>query len=696
MRTIRMKIISGILICSLLTAVVVGALAIVNSTQLASSDAKEKMQFTGTMQTQKVNSMITGIEQSVNTLSDIVMQNFDYAAFIKDKEYADRYTKEIQESIFSFARRTEGAITAYVRYNPQYSNPISGSFLTRNSLDEDFTALTPTDFSMYEEDDVEHVGWYYTPVKAGKPIWMEPYLNENIHVYMISYVVPLFADDGTSLGIVGMDIDFSQITDIVDETVVFETGYAFLVNEQGVIIYHRNLENGTQIADVDTSLTTVKDMLMISNKQGEDTLYNYEGVQKRCAYFDLENGMKFIITAPNSEISSNANALVILIIGAVVIALIVSGIVGIIVGSSISKPIKLLTQIISQTAKFDLRPTKEGSKLRKQKDEIGLMASGIHDMRKTFRDMVTALNDAEHMILDSVANLDVIMKENSVRAGENSAATQELAAGMEEASENTAHIVHNVEEVKNNSKSIYQLAKSGEEDSKQIQLRAGQMERVSKESSDKTQSMYEVMKQKSDIAIEQSSAVKRINELTEDIKEISSQTNLLALNASIEAARAGEAGKGFSVVASEIGSLASQTFKTVDTIDEIVGEVNEAVANMTECITAMMNFLETTVLKDYGTFRESGNQYRMDADSFRNVMEQVGNAIEALEKYILQIVSAVEDINDMVSQSSDGINLIAEKSSETQNTMATGYGKLQVCREAVDKFQKIVEKFEIE
>ena len=156
MRTIRMKIITGILMCSLLTALVIGVLAIMNSTQLASKDAREKMQFTGTIQVQELNGMITKIEQSVNTLSDIVMQNFDYAAFIKDKAYADKYTAQIQESIFSFARRTDGAITAYVRYNPAYSNPTSGSFLTRNSLEEDFTALTPTDFSMYEEDDVEY------------------------------------------------------------------------------------------------------------------------------------------------------------------------------------------------------------------------------------------------------------------------------------------------------------------------------------------------------------------------------------------------------------------------------------------------------------------------------------------------------------------------------------------------------------
>ena len=102
-------------------------------------------------------------------------------------------------------------MTVYLRYNPNYSNPTSGVFAQRQSVDSELQCLTPTDFSMYDESDVEHVGWYYLPVQAKEAIWMSPYMNENINIYMISYVVPLFAEDGTSIGIVGMDIDFHRL-----------------------------------------------------------------------------------------------------------------------------------------------------------------------------------------------------------------------------------------------------------------------------------------------------------------------------------------------------------------------------------------------------------------------------------------------------------------------------------------------------
>ncbi len=695
MKSIRTKIIVGIILCSTITAVLIGGLAMINSASLASGDTQEKMRMTSQIHSKELSATIERIEQSVNLLCDEVMRDFDYNAFIGDNAYADEFTEEIMETVLDFSRQTEGAVTAYVRYNPSYSNPTSGCFISRNSMDEDFTILTPTDFSMYDEDDIAHVGWYYTPIKNGGAMWMEPYLNENINVYMISYIIPLYADDGTAIGVIGMDIDFSKLTEEVAAASIYETGYAFLTNRQGNVMFHEGVETGTALTDLDKSFADVVTSFSNEAMEGVVQDYSYQGVNKQMVYYSLPNDMMLILTAPKMEIYSDANKLVGMILVAEVVAIIISIVIGIVVGGGISKPIGMLTRVIEQTAQLNFLPTADGQQLRKQKDEIGVMAREIHGMRKILREMVEQMNTAESTILGSMDNLNVIMKENSVRAGDNSAATQEMAAGMQEASANTAHIVNSIDVVKRNSENIYKLAQDGEENSEEVLKRAGEMERISKESSDKTNSMYEVMKKKTDQAIEQSKAVQRINELTDAIKEISSQTNLLALNANIEAARAGEAGRGFAVVATEIGSLADQTLNTVDNINVIVGEVNTAVSNMTECITTMMNFLESTVLGDYTLFRDSGNQYRMDADSFISVMAQIKVAVQELDEYMTEILTAVEDINDTVAQSSTGINAIAEKSSETESTTAEGYEKLQESRESIVALRNIVDRFHV-
>lgn len=696
MKSVRAKLIASILICSLFTSVLIGVLVISNSARTAGKDAMTKMQLTGQKKAEEINSTIQKIEQSVDTLSEVAMSNFDYDSFRQSKDYADTYTETVQQAVLDFANHTNGAVTVYLRYNPNYSNPTSGIFAQRQSLDSDLQCLTPTDFSMYDESDVEHVGWYYLPVQAKEAIWMSPYMNENINIYMISYVVPLFAEDGTSIGVVGMDIDFSQITDLVDETTVYQSGYAFLTDASGSIMHHKNVDEGTVITDLDSSLKKGADFLAEDGNQGKTLEYTYKNVDKKLAFYNLDNGMKLVLTAPVSEIYSEAYGLAKMIILAMIVAFILSAVIGIVMGTGLTKPIRQLTSVIEQTAALDFRPTEAGAKLRKQKDEIGDMATKIHDMRKKLRAMMENLQQTQQVLETNTGNLNQLMKQNSAYAEDNSAATQELAAGMEETSANAAHIVENVGIMRESSDNIQRLAEDGEKNSGQIQERAGEMERISTESRHKTDQMYAVMKQKTDAAVEQAKSVQKINALTDNIKQISSQTNLLALNANIEAARAGEAGRGFAVVASEIGDLATQTLDTVSTIDEIVGEVNSSVSNMTECLTTIMEFLEQTVLGDYEHFAQVGEQYHADAGTFQQIMQQTKEAVDALEQHIGEISSTVSEINSMVEQSTDGISGIAEKSGSTQNLVTEGYDKLQECTQSVNVIRDFVAQFHLD
>lgn len=72
----------------------------------------------------------------------------------------------------------------------------------------------------------------------------------------------------------------------------------------------------------------------------------------------------------------------------------------------------------------------------------------------------------------------------------------------------------------------------------------------------------------------------KVQEVVQLISDISGQINLLALNATIESARAGEAGKGFAVVASEVKNLAVQTDKSIQEIDKVISDMDNASTNI--------------------------------------------------------------------------------------------------------------------
>lgn len=70
------------------------------------------------------------------------------------------------------------------------------------------------------------------------------------------------------------------------------------------------------------------------------------------------------------------------------------------------------------------------------------------------------------------------------------------------------------------------------------------------------------------------------------IRANASKSKILALNASIEAARSGEAGKGFTVVAKEMGEMATTSGTSAveinDALQSIFGELNEVTASITD------------------------------------------------------------------------------------------------------------------
>lgn len=696
MKSIKTKLTLCILLCTFLSSAITELVSLRVTKEATAQYAQQSMVMEAQNRTIELNGWIACIEQSVDTLSDYVVNEMDFDAFFRDKTYADKFTEQVQSILEDFAVHTDGAITAYIRYNPEYSNPTSGYFLMRNSLAEDFYTVEPTDFSMYEPTDYAHVGWYYLPVENKAPLWMSPYLNENVNVYMISYVVPIYAEDGTSIGIIGMDIDFNQVTKIVDSVSIYDTGYAFLTDADGKIMHHKDLELGQNLGELGGTTGNVASK--IAAGEGESSLleYTYNNTRKQLVYTSLNNGMKFVLTAPDEEIRATTNTLVVKASMGGLAAILFSLVVGLVISFLIAKPITALTKVIDKTARFDFTPTQNSRLLRRYKDEIGQMANKVHEMRKSLREMVGEIKGAEATLLSSVENLDHIMADNNSRSQDNSAATQEMAAGIDMAAKNTKHIADNIENAKQNAENIHALTEDGREKSNQILGRAEEIRKSSETSSSQAVRMYEEIREKSDKAIEQSKAAAKINELTDAIKSISSQTSLLALNANIEAARAGEAGRGFAVVATEIGSLATQTSQAVDNINDIVGAVNAAVRSMTECMNTMIQFLETQVISDYDTFKNSGEQYHEDAVAYMDLMNRIKNAIEELDSYIASIVTSVEDINTTMDQSSEGINVIAEKSSKVVESTMEGYDRLNESKQSVKALETITSKFKLE
>lgn len=696
MRSIQLKVIISIMCCCILSTILLGYFSLKSASDMAKSDAKHTMQILCESEAEELNATLSKIGQSVDTLSSIALQKLNLAKFKTDPLYVKQYTNDIMDTVVKFSENTEGVVCSYVRFNPKYTEPTSGIFLTRNSLESKFNSVVPTDFSTYDEDDLAHVGWYYIPVKNQAPIWMSPYYNENVDIYMISYVVPLYLN-GESIGVIGMDIDFKTITDNVSNISLYNSGYAFLTNDAGQILFHKEHEVGSDLNSIDGgNLTDLTDKLADINNENQIIEYRYKGSLKSLTYYRLNNGMKLILTVPNLEIFEAAKNLVLKIVGFEIIVILITSVIGIILGSNITKPIKKITNVLTQTANFDFRESDVIGKLLKQKDEIGTMAFEVRKMRTSLREVSASMSNIKENILINVENLDHVMSNNNEIAAENSEVIEEMSAEMQETANNTNLITSGVEQIKNNSSEITSLTRQGKERSNEVMDRANELGTNMDLSNQETIRIFSEMQKKANDAIEKSYAVERINELTDNIKGISNQTNLLALNANIEAARAGEAGKGFAVVATEIGNLANETFTAVENINVIVDEVTDAVSGMSDCINMLMNFLEGTVLNDYSSFKNASNEYVNDAEALRNIVEGIDESMEALNDRINEISGGIMNISNSVEHTALGISTVAEKLSDTVTMSKNGYDQLKESRENINQLVTVVQQFKTE
>ena len=692
MKSIKARVLAAVIVCTLLTSLICGGVSIINSRKTVYQDSQKEMQYACTNQADALNAQMSRVEQSVNTAYNVALQQLtDVQAFKTDKAYVDAFNSIMEQMLYEIGGNTEGALTAYIRYNPEFTETDSGVFWSRSSDAEKFEALVPTDFSMYDPDDLEHVGWYYIPVKNGKPTWMDPYLNSNINVYMVSYVIPIVMD-GESIGIIGMDIAFDKFTATVDHATVFETGSAFLVDAGGNIAYHKEIEAGTAIAQAEAS-GVIEGALADPALEGLPVNYTYQGLEKDMCYRTLINGMQYVLTAPESEMKSAASRITMLIMIGMLIAVAISVVIGVIMGLVITRPITQINDIVSKTAQFNFSKNENSDRLCKRQDESGSMANSLREMRASLRSMVQDIKTTYSDLDDTLLKLSDTTEQVKGMSGENTETTQGLAAAMQETAAAMETVNNTVMQIRERAQTIRDNSIVGEKASLESKQRAGDLKHTTGEAQNKTTQMYRGVQERSAAAMEQARAVEKINQLTQSILDISGQTNLLALNASIEAARAGEAGRGFAVVADEIGGLASQTSSTVTNINGITTEVNQAVGNMEACLQEILTFLEDTVLKDYSDFMGVAEKYTQDASDFEENMKSIGAEVETLLSAIVEIADSVNSITMTVGEAADNISSIAQKTLDVSQLVEGNAELMETNSENVVKLKNIVDMF---
>ncbi len=326
MKALQNKLLILVISSILFPALVVMAISFSNYGRIVENNSGQIMQLMCSEKRQLIDEKLLNIEQSVHTIYHFAIGQYSNTDNLwQDEEEFLEHISRMRELMETTVKYTDGAVSVYYRLDSAIQGPKSGVWMVQDKSG-DYIEHEMTDISLYDENDIEHVGWYYIPVINGKETWINPYYNKNMDEEIISYVIPIILDDKT-IGVVGMDIATNLLYENTKNVTVYDRGYAFLMDNEGEFVYHPEMKGNTISEEFNLQHIYLyeKSLFSVENQSVEN--YRWNDTDKKLTAQKLRNGMIFTVCVTEQEIKRPRQKM--LTDSVLVILLIMSGFVAV-------------------------------------------------------------------------------------------------------------------------------------------------------------------------------------------------------------------------------------------------------------------------------------------------------------------------------------------------------------------------------
>ena len=460
---------------------------------------------------------------------------------------------------------------------------------------------------------------------------------------VVPIAAPIRSKEGQFAGVVGLVLKADYFTQLVAERKVGQTGYAYMLNKEGVFIAHPKQE---YILKLDVH--SIQEMagineIMLGGKSGV-AAYVFKGIHKIAGAAPVEiNGWSIAVTQNAEEFLQIADHIRNIILAVVLISLSVASLVLIVSIRKIVRPINAAVAGLKDIAQGEGNLT-----MRLQvasKDEVGELAIWFNVFIEKLQQIIKDVTAGVHTLSASSTELTQISEQMNEGAQQASNKSNSVAVAAEEMSANMNNVAAAMEQSTTNTNMV---ATASEEMSSTIGEIAQNAERARSVSDNAARKADDASRNINELG----ESAKSIGKVIETITEISEQVNLLALNATIEAARAGESGKGFAVVANEIKVLAKQTAAATYDIKEKVGNIQDTTAKTVLQITEINKVI---------------NDVHEVIGSIATAVEEQTAVTAEITGNVSQMAQGISEVNENVNQSSVVASSIAKEISEVSD-----------------------------
>ncbi|NHQ84995.1 methyl-accepting chemotaxis protein [Iodobacter sp. HSC-16F04] len=501
-------------------------------------------------------------------------------------------------------------------------------------------------------------GAYYTAPKAsGRQTVIEPYVDSDTKVLMMSFALPL-QYQGQFLGVAGSDIPMSDLQKTLSQVKVFESGFISLISAGG--LYGSHPDSAFLAKPVNSSEIPAN---VLAEVQTGKSLHIENGGFIRF-FMPVKMGKSgtvwsLIINVPISEFYARSDRLLrmsFLIggLGLILLSLILSATL-----SYLTQPILRLNQAMMQLSAGDADlshrlEVSSGDEIGRTSQAFNLFVASLAEMISMVKLQVRELNA---QIAHLAGHADTVAQGSTMQAQ----AAEQTAGAIEEVSVGINLIAEN--------------ALATETMSHVAETNARQAEFGVRATSGEIAKIEAVVKAQSVLMNGLRARSTEISNVVGVIRGVADQTNLLALNAAIEAARAGEQGRGFAVVADEVRKLAENTSNATLDIGKMITLIQDETMQAAQGMELALQQVEEGVELS----REAADQIAEITAGTNKMSESVhhiakttalqSKATEDISHNVDKINTMVHDNNQALQQVRDAARNLSDLSSDLQKAV---------------------------
>lgn len=386
MQTIRSRFLTIICGVSLTLSMVFGALAVIlvdhDETIIAARTLNGQAAHVYTT----LNPIFIQSEDIVHYIGNTIEHEVKDPQELRDKAYRDRLEDKVRRSFYNAISGIDGVQGYYLHYNEDISGTPDGFWYARRNSRYDFTIQPITPVKAYGEKAVNQTNWYYRPLRTKQAQWLEPYINGNNGVRMITYVMPIFVK-GQFVAVAGVDIDFNVLCDVVGAMKAYQDGYGFLFKDGQTVYFHPDGKDVDPDFKPDFMILQNGDLLQRSATEQKLVHYEYKGVPMALAFTTFRNGMKLAITAPTDEIYAGRRTMIFLVLAITAAVGLGSTFLAVKAADRIVRPLQAIGEAACRLGRGEYDQPLDSS----ARDELGRLAGHMNDTMERMRQYVGSM-----------------------------------------------------------------------------------------------------------------------------------------------------------------------------------------------------------------------------------------------------------------------------------------------------------------